>query len=43
MKYRIWHNTNGIVDEYWIFNKHTHRVYIKLPRWLGRLIMRILK
>lgn len=36
MCWRIWHNTRGIADEYFIVNGN--KVYWRIPRWLGRLM-----
>lgn len=36
MKYRIWHNTRGSADEYFITKGND--VLLKIPKWLGKLL-----
>ena len=36
MSWHVWHNTNGIADEYFIVKEY--KVLWKIPRWLGRLL-----
>lgn len=41
MKYSIWHNTRGTADEYFVTQKHGNHVYFKIPKWIGRLLVRL--
>ena len=38
MKYKIWHNTRGSADEYFITEGND--VLLKIPKWLGKLLKR---
>lgn len=35
--YYIWHNTNGIADEYWLVRKKDSHVLFYIPKCIGRL------
>lgn len=39
-KYHIYHNTNGIADQYFVVENVTGFVKFQLPRWLGRILNR---
>ena len=36
MRYNIWHNTNGIADQYFVCKGD--KVMFQIPKWIGRLL-----
>lgn len=37
-RFYIYHNTNGIANQYFIADRKTHTVLFEIPKWLGRLL-----